>query len=66
MKTGSNITIRNCDFGGTEIQARTLKGAYADTPNTITIERCINVSEVKKMYSAPAERCDWTVIENLN
>lgn len=66
MKIGSNITIRNCDFGGTEIQARTLKGAYADTPNTITIERCINVSEVKKMYSAPAERCDWKVTVDGN
>lgn len=61
MKTGSNITIRNCDFGGTEIQARTLKGAYADTQNTVNIEKCINISEVKKMYSAPAERCDWKV-----
>jgi hypothetical protein len=61
MKIGASITIRNCDFGGTEIQARTLKGAYSDTPNTVNIEKCINISEVKKMYSAPAERCDWKV-----
>jgi hypothetical protein len=66
MKTGSNITIRNCDFGGTEIQARTLKGAYSDTPNTVNIEKCINISEVKKMYSAPAERCDWKVTVDGN
>lgn len=66
MKTGSNITIRNCDFGNTEIQARTLKGAYSDTPNTVNIEKCINISEVKKMYAAPATKCDWTVVENLN
>lgn len=66
MKIGSNITIRNCDFGGTEIQARTLKGAYSDTPNTVNIEKCINISEVKKMYSAPAERCDWKVTVDGN
>lgn len=66
MKTGSNITIRNCDFGGTEIQARTLKGAYSDTPNTVNIEKCINISEVKKMYSTPAERCDWKVTVDGN
>lgn len=66
MKTGSNITIRNCDFGGTEIQARTLKGAYSDTPNVLTVDRCINISEIKKLYAAPATKCDWTVVENLN
>lgn len=66
IKTGSSITIRNCDFGGTEIQARTLKGAYSDTPNTVNIEKCINISEVKKMYSAPAERCDWKVTVDGN
>lgn len=61
LKTGANITIRNCDFGGTEIQARTLKGEYADTPNLLSIERCVNISSVNKMYAAPAERCDWKV-----
>ena len=66
MRIGSNITIRNCDFGGTEIQARTLKGEYSDTPNILTIDRCINISEVKKMYSAPAERCDWKVTVDGN
>lgn len=66
IKTGASITIRNCDFGGTEIQARTLKGAYSDTPNTVNIEKCINISEVKKMYSAPAERCDWKVTVDGN
>lgn len=66
MKTGSNITIRNCDFGGTEIQARTLKGAYSDTPNVLTVDRCVNISEIKKLYAAPATKCDWTVVENLN
>nr|DAG33604.1 MAG TPA: hypothetical protein [Caudoviricetes sp.] len=66
MKTGSNITIRNCDFGGTEIQARTLKGEYSDTPNILTVDRCVNISEIKKLYAAPATKCDWTVVENLN
>ena len=66
IKTGSSITIRNCDFGGTEIQVRTLKGKYSDTPNILTIDRCINISEVKKLYAAPATKCDWTVVENLN
>lgn len=66
IKTGASITIRNCDFCGTEIQARTLKGAYSDTPNTVNIEKCINISEVKKMYSAPAERCDWKVTVDGN
>ena len=66
IKVGSSITIRNCDFGNTEIQARTLKGAYSDTPNTVNIEKCINISEVKKMYSAPAERCDWKVTVDGN
>ena len=66
MKTGSNITIRNCDFGGTEIQARTLKGEYSDTPNLLTVDRCVNISEIKKLYAAPATKCDWTVVENLN
>ena len=66
IKTGSSITIRNCDFGGTEIQVRTLKGEYSDTPNILTIDRCINISEVKKLYAAPATKCDWTVVENLN
>lgn len=66
IKVGSSITIRNCDFGGTEIQARTLKGAYSDTPSTVNIEKCINISEVKKMYSAPAERCDWKVTVDGN
>lgn len=66
LKTGANITIRNCDFGGTEIQARTLKGAYSDTPNVLTVERCVNISEIKKLYAAPATKCDWTVVENLN
>lgn len=66
IKTGASITIRNCDFGGTEIQARTLKGAYSDTPNTVNIEKCINISEIKKMYSAPAERCDWKVTVDGN
>lgn len=61
LKIGANITIRNCDFGGTEIQARTLKGEYADTPNLLSIERCVNISSVNKMYAAPAERCDWKV-----
>lgn len=66
IKTGASITIRNCDFGNTEIQARTLKGAYSDTPSTVNIEKCINISEVKKMYSAPAERCDWKVTVDGN
>lgn len=66
MKTGSNITIRNCDFGGTEIQARTLKGEYSDTPNVLTVDRCVNISEIKKLYAAPATKCDWTVVENQN
>lgn len=66
IKTGSSITIRNCDFGGTEIQARTLKGEYSDTPNVLTVDRCVNISEIKKLYAAPATKCDWTVVENLN
>ena len=66
IKVGSSITIRNCDFGGTEIQARTLKGEYSDTPNVLTVDRCVNISEIKKLYAAPATKCDWTVIENLN
>lgn len=66
MRIGSNITIKNCDFGGTEIQARTLKGEYSDTPNVLTIDRCVNISEIKKLYAAPATKCDWTVVENLN
>ena len=66
MRIGSNITIKNCDFGGTEIQARTLKGEYSDTPNVLTIDSCVNISEIKKLYAAPATKCDWTVIENLN
>lgn len=66
IKTGASITIRNCDFGNTEIQVRTLKGKYSDTPNVLTIDRCINISEVKKLYAAPATKCDWTVVENLN
>lgn len=66
MRIGSNITIKNCDFGGTEIQARTLKGEYSDTPNVLTIDRCVNISEIKKLYAAPATKCDWTVIKNLN
>lgn len=66
MRIGSNITIKNCDFGGTEIQARTLKGEYSDTKNVLTIDRCVNISEIKKLYAAPATKCDWTVVENLN
>ena len=66
MRIGSNITIKNCDFGGTEIQARTLKGEYSDTPNVLTIDSCVNISEIKKLYAAPATKCDWTVIKNLN
>lgn len=66
LKTGANITIRNCDFGGTEIQARTLKGEYSDTPNVLTVDRCVNISEIKKLYAVPATKCDWTVVENLN
>ena len=66
IKTGASITIRNCDFDNTEIQVRTLKGEYSDTSNILTIERCINISEVKKLYAAPATKCDWTVVENLN
>ena len=61
IKTGSSITIRNCDFGNTEIQARTLKGEYSDTPNVITVDRCVNISEIKKLYAAPADHCDWIV-----
>lgn len=66
IKTGASITIRNCDFDNTEIQVRTLKGEYSDTSNILTIDRCINISEVKKLYAAPATKCDWTVVENLN
>lgn len=66
IKVGPSITIRNCDFGGTEIQARTLKGEYSDTPNVLTVDRCVNISEIKKLYAAPATKCDWTVVENLN
>lgn len=66
LKTGANITIRNCDFGDTEIQARTLKGAYSDTPNLLSIERCVNISSINKMYAAPAERCDWKVTVDGN
>lgn len=66
LKIGANITIRNCDFGSTEIQARTLKGAYSDTPNLLSIERCVNISSVNKMYAAPAERCDWKVTVDGN
>ena len=63
IKVGSKITIKDCDFGGTEIQARTLKGAYADTPNVLTIDNCINISAINKMYAAPADHCDWEVID---
>lgn len=61
IKVGAKITFKDCDFGGTEIQARTLKGAYADTPNVLTIDNCINISAVNKMYAAPADHCDWIV-----
>nr|WP_294371305.1 hypothetical protein [uncultured Ruminococcus sp.] len=61
IKVGAKITFKDCDFGGTEIQARTLKGAYADTPNVLTIDSCVNISDIKKMYSAPADHCDWIV-----
>ena len=61
IKVGAKITIKDCDFGGTEIQARTLKGAYADTPNVLTIDNCINISAINKMYAAPADHCDWIV-----
>ena len=61
IKVGAKITFKNCDFGGTEIQARTLKGAYADTPNVLTIDNCINISAINKMYAAPADHCDWIV-----
>ena len=61
IKVGTKITIKDCDFGGTEIQARTLKGAYADTPNVLTIDNCINISAINKMYAAPADHCDWEV-----
>ena len=66
IKVGSKITFKDCDFGGTEIQARTLKGAYADTPNVLTIDSCVNISAINKLYAAPATKCDWTVVENLN
>lgn len=61
IKVGTKITFKDCDFGGTEIQARTLKGAYADTPNVLTIDNCINISAINKMYAAPADHCDWIV-----
>ena len=61
IKVGAKITIKDCDFGGTEIQARTLKGAYADTPNVLTLDNCINISAINKMYAAPADHCDWIV-----
>ena len=61
IKVGTKITIKDCDFGGTEIQARTLKGAYADTPNVLTIDNCINISAINKMYAAPADHCDWII-----
>lgn len=61
IKVGAKITFKDCDFGGTEIQARTLKGAYADTPNILTIDNCINISAINKMYAAPADHCDWDI-----
>lgn len=61
IKVGSKITFKDCDFGGTEIQARTLKGAYADTPNVLTIDNCINISAINKLYAAPADHCDWDI-----
>ena len=61
IKVGAKITIKDCDFGGTEIQARTLKGAYADTPNVLTLDNCINISAINKMYAAPADHCDWII-----
>ena len=61
IKVGAKITFKDCDFGGTEIQARTLKGAYADTPNVLTIDNCINISAINKMYAAPADHCDWDI-----
>lgn len=61
IKVGAKITLKDCDFGGTEIQARTLKGAYADTPNVLTLDNCINISAVNKMYAAPADHCDWVI-----
>ncbi|WP_443716251.1 hypothetical protein [Ruminococcus bromii] len=61
IKVGAKITIKDCDFGGTEIQARTLKGAYADTPNVLTLDGCINISAINKMYAAPADHCDWDI-----
>lgn len=62
IKTGANVTIRNCDFGGTEIQARTIKGEYADTPNILNINGCVNISDVKELYdSTAATKCDWIV-----
>ena len=61
IKVGAKITFKDCDFGGTEIQARTLKGAYADTPNVLTIDNCINISAINKMYAAPADHCDWII-----
>ena len=61
IKVGAKITIKDCDFGGTEIQARTLKGAYADTPNVLTIDNCINISAINKLYAAPADHCDWDI-----
>ena len=61
IKVGAKITFKDCDFGGTEIQARTLKGAYADTPNVLTIDNCINISAINKIYAAPADHCDWEI-----
>lgn len=61
IKVGAKITIKDCDFGGTEIQARTLKGEYSDTPNVLKIDNCINISAINKMYAAPADHCDWVI-----
>lgn len=63
VKSGADITIKNCDFGGTKIQCRSIYGKASDTINKLTIDNCINVSNIENLYSGESTEPWWKVTE---
>ena len=63
VKSGADITIKNCDFGGTKIQCRTLYGKVSDTPGQVTVDNCINISSIENLYSGESTEPWWIITQ---
>lgn len=62
---GADITIRDCQFGNTTIECRSLYGKISDNFDLLTLDNVIGIQKVDRKYKASeGDKCNWIVTAN--